>query len=200
MTTTESVELIDRTTAYKGFFEIGRYRFRHSLFAGGMSALVTREVFERRPAVCVLPYDPVRDQVLLIRQIRVGALAAGRHPWIWETVAGIVDDEETAEAVACREAREEADLAIGDLIHMQTFLVSPGGASEVCSCYLGRADLATAGGIHGLADESEDILARVVDWPDALAMLERGEIGSSLAVIALQWLALHRDKVRSRWR
>src|SRR6185436_12490649 len=109
--------------------------FRHSLFAGGMSPVLTREVFERRPAVCVLPYDPVRDQVLLIRQVRVGAIAAGEHPWVWETVAGIIDGNEVPEQVARREAREEANLAIDQLIHMHTFLVSPGGASEVCSCF-----------------------------------------------------------------
>ena len=31
-------------------------------------------------------------------------------------------------------------------------------------------------------------------------MLERNEVDNAVGVIALQWLALHRDEVRKRWR
>ena len=86
---TEKTELIERTVAFQGYFRVARYLFRHTLYRGGLSGEVKREVFERGQAAAVLPYDPVRDEVVLIRQFRAGSYAAGRHPWGWETVAGI---------------------------------------------------------------------------------------------------------------
>ena len=150
----------------------------------------------RHPA----PYDPVRDTVVLIRQFRPGAHVAGRHAWIWEVVAGIIDEGETTEDVARREAREEADLDILELMPMQRYLSSPGGTSETVTQYLGRVDSSTAGGIHGLAEESEDILVRVFPLAEARAMLERGEIASASGLASMLWLLLNRETVRERWR
>lgn len=196
----ERVVSVERRTAFKGYFEIGEYRFRHTLFAGGVGPEVKREIFERGHAATVLPYDPVRDAVVLIRQFRPGAHVAGVHPWIWEIVAGIIDEGETTEDVARREAREEADLDIFELMPMQTYLSSPGGSSETVTQYLGRVDSSKAGGIHGLATEGEDILVRVFPLAEARAMLERGEIASASGLAAMLWLLLNRERVRETWR
>ncbi|MBX3501174.1 MAG: NUDIX domain-containing protein [Alphaproteobacteria bacterium] len=196
----ERVVSVERRTAFKGYFEIGEYRFRHTLFAGGVGPEVRREIFERGHAATVLPYDPVRDAVVLIRQFRPGAHVAGRQAWIWEIVAGIIDAGETTEDVARREAREEADLDILELLPMQTYLSSPGGTSETVTQFLGRVDASKAGGIHGLATEGEDILVRVFALAEARAMLERGEIASASGLASMLWLLLHRETVRERWR
>lgn len=196
----EKVELVDHVAAFQGYFKVGRYFFRHSLHQGGQSPVISREVFERGHAAGVLPYDPIRDEVVLIRQFRAGLYVAGRHPWGWETVAGIIDEGETPEQVVRREAVEEAGLKIGDLIPIYNLMLSPGAVSESCALFLGRIDSTSAGGVFGLASEDEDILVRVVPFPEVLAMLDRGEIDNATAVVALQWLALHRDEVRSRWR
>lgn len=196
----EKVDLVDHVVAFQGYFKVGRYSFRHSLFKGGQSPIIRREVFERGHAAAVLPYDPVRDEVVLIRQFRAGSYVAGLHPWGWETVAGIIEEGETPEAVVRRESVEEAGLAIGDLIPMHNVVASPGAMSETCALFLGRADTANAGGVFGLESEGEDILVKVVPFTEARAMLDRGEIDNATAVIALQWLALHRADVRARWR
>ena len=47
-----------------GFFSLNLYRFRHRLFNGEMSPEITREIFERGHAAVLLPYDPVRDEVV----------------------------------------------------------------------------------------------------------------------------------------
>ena len=195
----EKAELVDHFVAFQGYFKVGRYSFRHSLFKGGQSRLIVREVFERGHAAAVLPYDPVRDEVILIRQFRAGSYVAGLHPWGWETVAGIIEEGEAPETVVRREAVEEAGLEIGDLIPMHNVIASPGAMSETCALFLGRVDTADAGGVFGLETEGEDILVRVVPFTEARAMLDRGEIDNATAVISLQWLALHRDDVRARW-
>ncbi len=196
----EKAELVDHVVAFQGYFKVGRYFFRHSLFQGGQSSVISREVFERGHSVAVLPYDPQRDEVILIRQFRAGSYVAGRHPWCWETVAGTIEEGETPEAVALREAGEEAGVEVGDLIPIHDLMLSPGAVSETCKIFLGRVDTTTAGGVFGLESEGEDILVKVVPFDEACAMLDGGEIDNAVAVIALQWLALHRAEVRSRWR
>jgi len=196
----EKVELVRRTVPFQGYFRVGTYLFRHSLFNGGQSKVISREVFETGMAAGVLPYDPARDEVLLIRQFRAGAYVAGRHPWTWELVAGRVESGETTEALVRREAVEEAGVEIGALIPIHNILLSPGALSEACAIYLGRVDTSTAGGVFGVEAEGEDILVQPMPFAEAIALLERDGVDNAVTVVALQWLALHRDEVRNRWR
>lgn len=193
------IEIIEQKTVFQGYFRIDRYRLRHKLFAGGWSGEVMREIFERGHAAAVLPYDPVRDTVALVEQFRIGALSAGRDPWMIEVVAGIIDAGEAAEDVARREAVEEAGVTLTALEKAHTVLASPGGTSESCAIYCGRADLSKAGGIHGLAEENEDIRVLVVPAAEAFAMLAAGRVENATGVIALQWLALNRERLRREW-
>jgi ADP-ribose pyrophosphatase len=195
----ETVELVDQVAAFQGHFRVGRYFFRHGLYQGGQSAVLKREVFERGHVAAVLPFDPRRDEVVLIRQFRAGSYVAGRHPWSWEIVAGIIEDGESAEALVRREAIEEAALEVRDVIAMHDVILSPGACSETCTAFLGHVDTTHTGGVHGLQSEGENILVKVLSFTEVRAMLEHGEIDNAIAVIALQWLALHRDQVRKRW-
>jgi len=196
---TRPVALIERETPYQGYFRIDRYTLRHQLFAGGMSEPLIREVFERGHAAAMLPYDPERDTVVLVEQFRIGAYAAGRDPWLIEIVAGIVEDGETPHDVALRELGEEAGLTAELVEPIGEVMLSPGGTSETMSLFCARADASGAEGIYGLADEHEDIRVTTMVFADALAAVERGDIVSAPAIIALQWLALHRDRLRDRW-
>ena len=196
----ETVEIIEKTLRYKGFFQIAYYRFRHRLFAGGWSGVIEREVFERGHAVAVLPYDPAADAVVLIEQFRIGALVAGFAPWQVEIVAGIIEENETPEEVARRETKEDAGAVVGALIPICRYLVSPGGASESVALYCGRVDSRNLGGIHGLAHENEDIRVEVRSFSEAMVELNEGRIANAVSIIALQWLALHRERLRRDWR
>ena len=191
------VEIDVGETVYQGYFRIDRYRLRHRKHDGGWTDWFTRELFERGHAVAVLPYDPARDEVVLLRQFRIGALAAGKSAWQTEVVAGIIDAGEAPEAVARREAVEEAGLRLDRLIPMLHYVVSPGGASETVRLYCAVIDAADAGGIHGLAHENEDIRVDAVPWHDAWQMLQDGTVDNAPTVIALQWLALNRERLRT---
>lgn len=193
------VEIVECHTVFQGYFRVDRYHLRHRLFAGGMSGEITREVFERGHAAAVLPYDPVRDELLLIEQFRPGALAAGWHPWVTELVAGIIEAGESIEDVVHREAQEEAGCVIRELIPIYHYLVSPGGTSETCAMFCGRVNCDGAGGIHGLDGEHEDIRVMVVPFAEAMSWLDSDRLNNALLIIALQWIALNRDKVRARW-
>ena len=148
--TKETAELVRHEVAFQGYFKVVRYFFRHTLHKGGMSDVISREVFERGQAGGVLMYDPGRDEVVLIRQFRAGAYVAGRHPWTWEIVAGIIEEKETAEIMIRRETVEEAGLEVGELIPIQNVMLTPGACSEACQIFLGRIDSSKAGGVFGL--------------------------------------------------
>ncbi|MDR9889488.1 ADP-ribose diphosphatase [Pseudenterobacter timonensis] len=194
------VEIIARETLYSGFFSLELYRFRHRLFNGEMSGEVRREIFERGHAAVLLPYDPVRDEVVLVEQIRIASYETSPTPWLLEMVAGMIEEGETPEEVARREAQEEAGLTVGRTQPVLSFLASPGGTSERSSILVGEVDATTAEGIHGLADENEDIRVHVVSRELAYQWVEEGKIDNAASVIALQWLQLHYQKLRDEWK
>jgi len=194
------IDILSRTTPYRGYFRIEKFRLRHRRFDGTWSEAMEREVFTRSPAAGVLPYDPARDAVVLIEQFRVGAYAAGVEPWLIEVVAGIVEPGETPEEVAHREAVEEAGCQILALETIARVLPSPGGDSELIDLYCGRVDSSGVGGLHGLDHEHEDIRAFVLPFAEALARVTKAEVTNANALIALQWLALNRDRLRQAWR
>lgn len=195
----DDVEVLDDSIAWRGFFKIRLLRLRHRLFGGGWGAPLQRELFERGPAVGVLPYDPLQDAVLLIEQFRVGALANADGPWLSELVAGIIDKDESPEQVARREAEEEAGITLQEMEPVAEYFSSPGGSDEYFYLFCARCDLKGAAGIYGLPGEGEDIRAAVLPLDEALALLDQGKINNAHSLIALQWLRQHRSRLRTQW-
>ena len=126
-----TVEALDRRTLYQGYCRLNEYRLRHSLYGGGMSADITREVMERGHAVFVLPYDPVRDEVVMIEQFRIGPYVNGDQPWSLEIVAGMIEDGEALEDVVRREAREEAGIEVWNITYCLVFMPRPVPPSSI---------------------------------------------------------------------
>lgn len=195
----EDVKLLNQRDLYKGFFRMTEYRFKHRLFEGGWSEEVKREVFERGNAGVLLAYDPKRDEVVLIEQIRIPAYETSETPWLLEVIAGMVEQGESPEDVVRREAQEEAGVIVGRCEPIVSYLSSPGGTSERMHVYVGEVDATTAKGIHGLACENEDIRVHVVSREQAYLWVEEGVIDNAASVIALQWLQLHHIALRKRW-
>ncbi|RZA06109.1 MAG: NUDIX domain-containing protein [Proteobacteria bacterium] len=197
--TPREIEIIERENCFQGFYKLDRLHLRHEQFAGGMGTPISRELFVRHDAVCALPYDPQRDEVVLIEQFRVGPLDKVDNPWLIEMVAGLIDKDEQPEEVAHREAEEEAGLEFSALWPITQYFPSPGGSNEYVHLYLGRCDSRGVGGLHGLAAEGEDIRVSVWALDDALQAVRDGRIISGSAIIALQWLALNREEIRGAW-
>ena len=195
----QDVELCEREPCFKGFFSLERLHFKHRRFAGGWSDVVAREVFLRGDATCVLPYDPDSGEVVLVEQVRAGALLNDDSPWLLELVAGINEPGETTESVAHREAQEEAGLTLQALQFISEFYPSPGACTEKITLYLAHINAAEAGGVHGLDEEQEDIRVHVLPFEQALAWSDSGRINNSPAMLALNWLARHRADVDARW-
>ncbi|MDC9580086.1 ADP-ribose diphosphatase [Xenorhabdus sp. PR6a] len=195
----QDVEILSRKTLYRGFFKMTEYQFRHRLFRGGWSETIKREVFERGHAGVLLPYDPVRDEVVLIEQIRIPAIETSQTPWLLEVVAGMIEEGENAEQVVRREAVEEAGIEVKRCQPALSYLSSPGGTTERMHIFVGEVDATTASGVHGLEGEHEDIRVLVVSREQAYQWVEAGMIDNAASVIAIQWLALHHEKLKQTW-
>jgi ADP-ribose pyrophosphatase len=195
----QEIEIINKERLHNGFMKLDRYQLKHTLYQGGWSGVIERERVKRRDAVAVIPYDPVNDVIILIEQFRVGAIREGESAWLTEIIAGEIEEGEQIEAVARRETVEESGAEIEKLHHCFDFYLSPGGSSEKISLFCGLVDASIAGGIHGLAEEGEDIKVTVVKLSEALEQVNQGQVCSAIPIVGIQWLAMNRDRVRNLW-
>ena len=200
MTVTMKWSVIKKKIIYQGFFKLSEIKLQHELFAGGQSPVLRRELLDRGQAVAVLPYDPVRDEVVLVEQFRIGAGNDKSGPWLIEIIAGYQEAGESAEDVVHREAHEEAGCDVTDLLAMYRYYSSPGGSDEQVQIFLGRTDSSHIEGIHGLDEEGEDIKVHVISSEQAFDWLDNGRIDSAAPIIALQWFRLNRDRIREQWK
>ena len=191
------VELIERKNLSDRYLHLDRVTVKHRLFAGGWSAPVSREIIRRGHAVGVLPYDPVRDEVVLVKQFRVGPWQAEDDPWLIESVAGVIEADETAEEVARRESVEECGCILTGLHHVCDYYSSPGILDERVTLFCGITDTSNAGGIHGLDHEDEDIEAMVQSWTDVWAAYRAGSFTDPKIMLLLAWLSQNREMLQS---
>jgi ADP-ribose pyrophosphatase len=196
----QDVRLREDSQAHSGYFSVRRLVLSHRLFAGGWSDPLTRELFERGDAVGVLPWDPERDELIMLEQFRVGAMRGEDSPWMLELVAGVVEEGESDEEVARREAVEEAALEIQQLHPVACYYPSAGACSERVRLFIGKVSSPSEAGIHGCRDEGEDIKVHVMPRQQVVELLESGQIANGHTLIALQWLQLHAADLRERWR
>jgi ADP-ribose pyrophosphatase len=191
--------IIKKKLLYSGFLKLTGIQLQHELFAGGQSLVLTRELIDRGQAIAVLPYDPVRDEIVLIEQFRIGAGEDESGPWMMEIIAGYRESGETAEDVAYREAHEEAGCEVTELFPVVKYYSSPGGSNEQIQIFLGRTESSGIEGIHGLDEEGEDIRVHVMKSEQAFDWLDTGRIDSAAPIIALQWFAMNRERIRKEW-
>ncbi|MBM6551161.1 NUDIX domain-containing protein [Marinomonas ostreistagni] len=193
------VEIRKDEVVYDGFFKMNKRELRHRKFNGEWSEFMTREMMVRSDAICVLLFDPKLDKLLMIEQFRP-CLPEHESPWLLEVVAGMVEKGESDEDVARRESLEEAGVEVQRLEYMFRFVPSPGGLVEHLRMYAGEIDASQVNldKTQGLDEEHEDIKLHLFDSDDVLPLLEQ-EIVNASAIMALQWFALNRDKLKQKW-
>jgi ADP-ribose pyrophosphatase len=185
--------------AHAGFFGLDVLRLRHQRFDGSLSPWLTREVFVAGDAVTVLPFDPIRDRVLLIEQLRVGPFGRGDPvPWQLEAIAGRIDPGEAPEAAARREAVEEAGLTLGRLEKVAEYYPTPGAVTEYLYSYVALCDLPDGiAGVFGAAEEAEDIKGHLVSFDRLIEVMASGEISNAPLLLTVLWLQRERVRLRS---
>lgn len=194
----DAVQLVEQNKKFQGYFAVEEIQLTHDLHEGGRTAGMKREGFLMGDAVVLLPWDPVRDRVMVIEQFRVVPYLRGdRQPWLLEPIAGRVDAGESVETAIMREAQEEAALTITSLHPCFSYYPSPGAACEFLYQFIGIADLPDdVTGVHGLDAEAEDIRSHLLDRAHLSALVDHGQISNGpLATLSL-WLDARADRLR----
>lgn len=198
--TPSRVDYLGTELLAEGYFRFERITLQTDTFAGKTSERMYREVLRSGTAVAVLLYDPTAHSVVLIEQFRVGAWLNGLpSSWILECVAGRIDEGETSEAAARREAREETNCRVEKLEFVGSYLSTPGISDEMVDVYVGQVDSTEVGGVHGEEDEQEDIRTVILSVDEAIAAADRGVVVNVMCAVALFWFARHGDSLRQRW-
>ena len=184
-----------REKRFNGFLRVDTIKLKHKLFLGDWSPEINRELLVREEAVGVLLFDPKRDEIVLVRQFRVGLVDKGDSPWILELVAGMVEVGEELVEVALREVREESNAEVSKLIKICDYFSSPGISSEKVRLYLGIVASEDMGGVYGLENENEDIEVVVMPYENAIKVMKKGCLANAMSIIALQWLELNKSDI-----
>ena len=119
-------EILSRENGFRGFLNIDIIKVKHKLFRGGWSSTINREVLVREGAVGVLLFDPQRDEIILVRQFRVGLLDGAGTPWALELIAGMIEFGEELEEVAFREVKEESNCEVSQLVKICDYITVQG--------------------------------------------------------------------------
>jgi nudix-type nucleoside diphosphatase (YffH/AdpP family) len=186
---TERVTIVSEELLSDGWTPLRQVTFDQRRSDGRVERL-TREVYDRGDAATVLPYDPERRTVLLIRQFRLPPFLKGRREDLIEACAGVLDGDDSETCVR-REAEEELGFRLARLEQVFCAYMSPGSVSEQVFGFLAPyspADRVGDGGGH--AAEGEDIEVLELSYEEAFARLEAGDIADGKTVILLQALRL----------
>lgn len=185
---------------YTAYFALEQHRLQHRRFDGSLSDPVDRTVMVSGDAVTIVPYDPIRDEVMLIEQFRAPMYARGDAcPWGIEAIAGRIDKETDAEVCARREAVEEGGVSLGTVEIVARYYSTPGIAAEHITSFVGHGDLSNEGGVFGVVEENEDIRAFTCSFDIAMAAVASGEINNAPAILTLMWLNQNRERLRTEW-
>ncbi len=195
----EDVKSLGFTRPYTQFFGVEEHEFSFKQYDGTASAAVKREVFMGTDAAILLPYDPVRDRVMLVEQFRPGPFVRNDDkPWVLEPIAGRIDPGETPEQSAHREAAEEAGITISALHKIGQCYASPGCSTEYFFMFLAETDLPDdSTGVSGLASESEDIKSYLLSFDELMELVDTMQAANAPLVLCALWLARHRDRLRA---
>jgi len=183
------------TVVGRGFMTYERYDIA-IIRADDETLRQQRDVLRASKVAAVLPIDLERGKVVLIHQFRLPAhLATGRGEMV-EIVAGRIDGDETPLAAAARECAEEIGVTPQRVFELYSVLPTPGFTDEYVTFFLGFVDSSRVPDRGGLVGETEDTRPFVVSIDEAIAALDGRAVYNGLMVSALQWLALHRDRLR----
>lgn len=182
---------------YPGFRPLDSVTVRHAPLGREEPLTARREILRSGHAAIVIPYDPERDEIVVIRQFRIGAALTSGKAAALELPAGLVDEGEDALEAARRELEEETGLLTAAIAPAYSILSSPGLSDEIATFFLALVDTSTLGGHGGMKDEGEDIIAIRAPVDALIEAVDAGSLENGFLVSAAHWFARH-GRARAR--
>ena len=184
-------KVTNKKNLYDGFFKMNEVSIKYKKYDGSWSNEIKRELFGGAQVSAVLPYDPIKKEIVLIQQFRPGTISRNTNNYLKEIVAGIIDPGESPEIAAKRECLEETGYKIKKLTSIQGYYPAPGSSESFYHLFLGEVDSKNEKKIMGLDTENEDILVESYNISQVKKMMQNGELINGLSLIAIQWFFLN---------
>ena len=184
-------KIINKKNIHKGFFEMNEVTLKYKKIDGSWTNNIKRELFGGAQVSAVLPYDPIKKEIVLIQQFRPGTISKNFNNFLYEIVAGIIDKGESPETTAKRECIEETGCKIKSILPIQGYFPAPGSSESYYHLFLGEVEAFEGSRTMGLENENEDILVKCYNFDKVKEMLQNKEIVNGITLIALQWFFLN---------
>jgi nudix-type nucleoside diphosphatase (YffH/AdpP family) len=187
----EPIRILQEDVLSDDWARLTRYKILYRRRDGATETQI-RQVYDRGHGAAILPYDPVRRTVLLVRQFRLPAYVTGHPEPLIEACAGLLDENDPETAIA-KEAEEELGYHLKRPRLVFAPYMSPGSVSERLYHFVAEyvpGDRIAEGG--GAAHEGEDIEILEPEIDMALQMIDDGRIIDAKTILLLQYVRLKR--------
>ncbi len=185
------IRIRSRETLSENWYKLEKVTFDQT-GGDGSRQILAREVYHNGPGAAVLPTDPARGTVLLVRQLRIPAYLNGDGPMLVEACAGMVEPGDAPAETVRKEAEQEMGYRLRDIRKVFELYMSPGASAEKLHLFVagyGPGDRVGMGG--GVAGEGERIELLELPLAHAWAMVTTGEINDAKTVLLLQHARLN---------
>ena len=184
-----NVQILDKETLSDKKFPLKNIKFQ--LFGkNGKAINKTNEIYFRPDAIAILLYDEQRQKFMLTRQFRLATfLNSNDTGYLVEVCAGLIDEGETPEQTAIREAEEETGIHIKpeSLEKVAEGYSSAGASTELVHLFKAAYtldDKQSEGG--GLEAEGEEVELIEMDFAEAREKLKNQEFRDMKTILLLQ--------------
>ncbi|WP_102961026.1 NUDIX domain-containing protein [Mangrovicella endophytica] len=180
-----------RERLHDGFRPLEAVTLTHArLGADGIIGPVHREFLATGSVAIIIPYDPVLDAIVVVRQFRLAAALKTPNAAALELPAGLVDaDDASPEAAAARELEEETGLTAKAIERCYTLLPSPGLTDEYAFIFLAIVDASALATSAGKAEEAEDIRPILAPVDELIEAVDQGRVENGFLVGGTHWFA-----------
>ncbi|WP_133130430.1 NUDIX domain-containing protein [Legionella yabuuchiae] len=190
----DKVHVVSQKTEYDGYLQLRQYTFELSNPNPNQSSPIcqSREVVVTSDSVHVLLYAPKIDSFVFCEEFRPGvfANAADENPFLFQCVAGTIEEGETPEETARKEVYEETGMSADRLLSITQVYKSPGMLSEKSHLFYSEVEEIPQPGIYGVDDEV--IKTHIISKKKAFELIENATIRDGATLLALYWFQLHR--------
>ncbi len=191
---TNQVEILDQYIQYDGYLKLCQYTFEISNPDSNKSTSIrqSREVVVTSDSVHVLLYSPKIDSFVFCEEFRPGVFAnsTGDDPFLFQCVAGTIEEGETPEETAYKEINEETGIEANHLVSISTVYKSPGMLSEKSHLFYSELSKIPEPGVYGVEDEA--IKTHIVSKEKAYQWMDKGIIRDAATLLTLYWFRLNK--------
>lgn len=150
----------------------------------------SRECYDRGNGAVILLYNSEKNTIILTRQFRMPTYVNGNADgMLIEACAGLLDADSPEDCIR-RETEEETGYRITQPERVFELYMSPGSVTEILYFFIAEYQEVHKINEGGGVTEEEDIQVLELPFPQALQMIEAGEIKDAKTVLLLQHLQL----------